>query len=66
MLVSIAQGHSSYVVAHLSVYCISLPDAMHALRRAKTHTGKKLGGVAHLDVNKGYGLRSTVRQARLV
>ena len=28
---------------------------MHALRRAKTHTGMRLGGVAHLDANKGYG-----------
>ena len=29
--------------------------SMHALRRAKTHTGMRLGGVAHLDANKGYG-----------
>ena len=29
--------------------------SMHALRRAKTHTGKRPGGVAHLDVNQGHG-----------
>ena len=27
--------------------------SMHALRRAKTHTGMRLGGVAHFDANKG-------------
>ena len=29
--------------------------SMHTPRRAETHTGMRLGGVAHLDANKGYG-----------